>query len=558
MTNILHMQKTILLSIVFCLIIFSRQMHAQPKDANAIIMHSESISNNDFLQFISVLAHDSLEGRNTGSAGYIKASSFISNNLQKWGIQPGIKNDCYYQPVDISVYSFVDNTLQLQALSSQKNMNLVYGKDFSCLIPTSLNGVNEKQRIVFVANGIIDRQKGINDYEGLDVKGKTVVIEASIPKYIKPVSDPEQFNPFSRIQIAIDQGASGVVLFYRQGIIQKLFMNQIHEFLKEPVYGINNISKPNPMLTYDAQLVAFAHRKLVKNIFKAEDLHFKDYLTQLKDGQKASFESKTILQYEYQVKLSPLPCRNVIGLIEGSDSELKNECIVVSAHLDHLGIGKQVKKDSVYNGAWDNASGSAALLSLAKTIKDSPVQPKRSIALVWFTGEERGLLGSYFFADNPTLGKKKIVANINLDMPGGFYEASDIIPLGYGMSNISNAIDFATQSLNMTVNDSSALEMQYFKNSDHFAFVEQGIPAVFLHPGLMAVDLKINGNKTYKKWMKKNYHKPSDDLAQDFTGNGFLKSLKLNYLTSLYLANEIPEVLWNKENTMYKKYVLKK
>jgi len=205
----------------------------------------------------------------------------------------------------------------------------------------------------------------------------------------------------------------------------------------------------------------------------------------------------------------------------------------------------------------DNASGVSALLSISKTFRGLAEKPKRSILFVCYTGEETGLLGSSLFANRNNIRKGKIVANINIDMLAQTIETADMAPLGYGHSNLSEAADFATEALNLIIDNNTQAEIDYIERSDQVSFMKKGIPVLFITGGQTALDPKKNGERVFSRWMKKNYHSPSDDLEQEHSEKAFLKAIQFNFLTSYYLANCLEEVKWNKESWLYEKYVLK-
>ncbi len=544
-----------LLSLVLLLFAISN-INAQ-QSVDQIIDISKTIKADDFKKHLFVLADDSLKGRNTSSKGFDIAANYVVNNLEEIGAKPGGENNSYFQKVPFINCSYAENSLKVDFNAKNMMVHGVYGENFTTLVPTKAVKVNDNQKLVFVGNGIVDKKRNINDYANVDVKGKTVIIEATKPKYLKDVHETEIFNPLNLVETAVEQGASGVIMFIRIGAIQKLAIRQMHASLSSFTFAVDNMEKGNPMLSYDIEIGMIAHKDIINALFKAEGKNLNKYIKDIQKGEQRSFELDASIKFEYEITAEEKPCKNVIAVVPGTDPVLKDEYIVVSAHLDHVGVGRAIKNDSIYNGAWDNASGSAGILSLVKIFEESPVKPKRSIMFIWFTGEEKGLLGSYYFTHYPTVEKEKIVADINLDMMGGFFEAKNILPIGYEMSNMSEAVDFACKTLKLGVNDTSAFLTEYFERSDHYSFIEQGIPGIFVWRGLDARDPKINGYKTYKKYERKTLHSPFDDLSQDFDNKAFLTSLKLHYLTTAYLANEIEKIEWNTDSELYKKYILK-
>ena len=207
---------------------------------------------------------------------------------------------------------------------------------------------------------------------------------------------------------------------------------------------------------------------------------------------------------------------------------------------------------------WDNASGSAASISISKAYNELEEKPKRSVIFVCVTAEEKGLYGSAYFSKKNNVTGGKIVANINIDMLGNIYETSDIIPLGYSASNLSEAIDFAAKTLDIIIDDNLNEEKEYIERSDQVSFIEMGIPALNIGGGYTAIDPKINGKKAVNKWMDKFYHSPFDDLEQEYSDKAFLTSIKVNFLTIFYITNRMEEIKWNEDNWLYKKYVSEK
>ncbi|WP_438865503.1 M20/M25/M40 family metallo-hydrolase, partial [Neptunicella sp.] len=235
---------------------------------------------------------------------------------------------------------------------------------------------------------------------------------------------------------------------------------------------------------------------------------------------------------------------NVAGVLVGSDPELKNEFVVYSAHSDHLGIAKSVAKDKINNGAMDNATGTAMLIETARMISEGPT-PKRSILFLAVTGEEKGLLGADYFAHNPTLPIDNIVADVNLDMPVLTYEFSDIIAFGANHSDLQKTVSEAAQKANLTLSPDPMPEQAIFTRSDHYAFVKQGVPSVFVVPGWTSTDPNVDGGKLFAQFLHTNYHKPSDDMNQDFNWKAAKKFAEVNAQIGLSIANQIERPKWN-------------
>jgi Zn-dependent M28 family amino/carboxypeptidase len=234
-----------------------------------------------------------------------------------------------------------------------------------------------------------------------------------------------------------------------------------------------------------------------------------------------------------------------VGVLEGSDPELKNEYVVFSAHSDHIGFAKTVKKDNINNGAMDNASGTSVMLETARLFSEMEEKPKRSILFVSVTGEEKGLLGADYFARNPTVPVTSMVANVNLDMPILTYEFADVIAFGANHSDLQESVEKAAANANIELSPDPWPEQALFTRSDHYAFVKQGVPSVFMVPGLKSKDPNVDGSKVFGQFLSMHYHKPSDDINQPFNWNAAETFTKVNAQIGWTLANQKNKPKWN-------------
>jgi Zn-dependent M28 family amino/carboxypeptidase len=231
----------------------------------------------------------------------------------------------------------------------------------------------------------------------------------------------------------------------------------------------------------------------------------------------------------------------VVGMIEGTDPELKDEVIVISAHLDHIGISKTIEEDTINNGALDNASGIATMLDAARMLKAGPPL-KRTVVFAAVTAEEKGLLGAQYFAMNPSV-PGTLVANVNLDMPILTYDFTDIIVYGALRSNIAATVETAASGMGVTLSPDPTPEQGIFTRSDHFRFVEAGIPSVYLKPGFAN-----GGDVAFAEHQAKNYHRPSDDMSNNLDFNAAARFAELNARIALALANQDVRPLWKKDD----------
>ena len=487
-----------------------------------VISVMNNIEYSYFFKHLEYLASDELKGRDVGSEGYKMAADYVANEFKQNGLLPFGDAGTYFQKVEFSKRSIVKSSIQFKIEKNSESLRGIYGNNMSLLISPRYDKVNEKQKLVFVGYGNIIPEENINDYEGVDVKGKTVIVALGGPK---SVENPE-VNLLSKVQNAIDHGANGLILFYPKGLGQSLIFNQLHGFLSERTLSLTDTSMEKSMLDFDLKLAVWAKKKYIKEIFKLNGLKLRKELKNIAKGNTSSKELESVLNCSYDVNVESIYCKNVVALLPGTDPTLKNEYVVVSAHLDHLGIGKEIKGDSIYNGMWDNASGSAGVISIAKAYNDLSEKPKRSVVFICLTAEEKGLLGSSYYANKNEVKEGKIVANLNIDMVGNLFETIDIIPLGYSHSNLSEAVDFAAGALNLKIDDNELEELNYLERSDQISFIKKEIPALNIGSGYTAVNPKINAQKQTDKWMEKYYHSPFDDLNQEYSSEAFLTYVK--------------------------------
>ncbi len=281
-------------------------------------------------------------------------------------------------------------------------------------------------------------------------------------------------------------------------------------------------------------------------LFTAADKKLDETLTELKNGHPRSFQFPDSLSASYSSIHEDFTSYNVAGRIEGTDPVLKNEYVVHTAHLDHTGVGKPVNGDSIYNGAHDNASGVASLLEIGRLYKSPGVNTRRSILIVMVTGEEMGLLGSAYFAANPTVPKSSIVANINTDMPTVIAPLLSIVPLGAEHSSLIKNVEFAATTLKLDIEEDPEPSENRFVRSDQYSFVVNGIPALHIKYGNKTDIPGFDLGAYIKNWREKYYHKPADGLDGIFNFTAAKTYVQLNFLISYSIAESKEKPTWNK------------
>ena len=506
---------------------------------------------------MEVFAHDSLMGRDVGSEGIKKAQAYIKKRLVSYDLKPAGVNNSYFQAVPIKKLNLHEQSVKITYHIEETNINLVFGEDITFIPSFSFNRIdyNELSEIIYIGNGIHIPERGMLPYEKVDVKGKVVLFELSAPSFLKGDEFAYKAGLFERIREAKKQGAQAVLLYYPKKNIEKQVFKEFHALFTNEIYDLDTTGTIPHFVDFGLDYVGLIRYKRLKNLFQLEGSDLTKMSDVINNNTFYSHKLRGTITSSYIVNSEKIHCNNLLAVIEGSDSLLKNEYVVVTAHLDHMGIGEPVKGDSIYNGAWDNASGSAALLSMAEMFSKLPEAPKRSVIFFWNTAEERGLLGSNFYASYPTVPDSCIVACVNMDMIGMLFESTDFIPMGYNFSNISVAVDSASAYVGIERDKSNKYPRMYFDRSDHFSFVQKGVPSIFIWGGQTPVGSLEKNEEVYSKWEKNIYHSPQDDMTQEFVPKAFLDALQLNFLTVFYLANELEEIKWYTNNKYYEQYV---
>ncbi len=375
------------------------------------------------------LADDALAGRDTGSNGHLIASHYIASNFKQLGLQPA-GTEGYLQPVPMKQSKLVQSSPKLSLTVDGKATDFAFPKQFMTG-PSSHEGkVDVSAGLVFVGYGLVSKEFGIDDYAGLDVKGKVVVILPGRPESLP--SEEAAHIASLKARTAAEKGAVGMITINTPKDEKMRPFAQGALFLHMPrirwLHADGVAEGDYPQLKISASL----DMKPAEALFAKAPVSLKDIYAQLEKKQAPKgFVLPGEVNFSRQSEHQQITSPNVAAVLEGSDPVLKNEYVVVTAHSDHIGVGVDMRsKDRINNGLMDNAAGVAIMLETARLFVNSPVKPKRSILFVAVTGEEKGLLGADYFAHNPTRPGDKLVANVNLDMPVLLYPFADIVAFG--------------------------------------------------------------------------------------------------------------------------------
>jgi hypothetical protein len=486
---------------------------------------------------ITFLADDKLKGRLPGTDGFQMAIDYMIGRLKSVGVKPAGENGTYLQQVKLR-RAFVKEPL----ITFDNGVPAKFGTDYNITANPIVPSVAFGAPLAFAGYGISEPGLGYDDYAGLDVKDKIVVVTRGAPDKFSSSVAAHTANAGSILKTAANHGAIGVIMANADSTLRMMVSNR----------GTYNVldGKGNVVVSrsYDPQisLVGTMGYKLFNTLLTQSGKTMPQVLAQLKAGTPNSFSLGTSIKASYTSTYQDVMGYNIIGKIEGTDPKLKNQYIVHSAHLDHLGISTPVEGDSIYNGAHDNASGCASLLGIATIYKNLKIKPKRSILTVFVTGEELGELGSGYFAKHPTVPVGSMVADVNTDMPTIIAPLLSVTALGAEHSSLAKQVGQAAEYLGLGVEDDPEPKQARFTRSDQYSFVLAGIPALHIKYGSKTADGKNNMNDLVALWRAKYYHKPQDDINGIFDFDAGKKYAQLNFLIGYLVAQDPAKPTWNK------------
>ena len=512
--------------LILCGLTFSLgQSNAIPADAQQVVKTArpDAIQNH-----MRILANDSLKGRKPGTRGFAMAADYVVSQFKALGLQPAGENKSFRQSVPLRRWQTNEAGSSMAMITNGREQSLQYGKQF-ILNPNPDHPTSEVSApVVFVGYGVSAPELDYDDYAGIDVKGKIVAFLNGAPASFP--SNQRAYYSSSKAENAVAHGALGTIAFSMPTDLR----NRIETAAPRNRQGIYRwVDKQGkPQRTYPAiKGVASLGDSTARLLFANAPTPFSDAIKQANKNRPQAFPLNVSVRMQTQTDLvEDVAGFNLVSLLPGTDPVLKNEYVVYVAHLDHLGIGRVVKGDSIYNGAHDNASGVAINLETARLFTSLPKAPRRSVLFVCVTGEEMGLLGSDYFASNPTVPKDKIVANLTLDMPFFFHPLLDIVPYGAEHSSLSKEVKQAANFLNIEISPDPIPEQTVFMRSDHFSFVRQGIPALFIKSGSQTGNPTLDGTKLNLDWRASIYHSPQDDMNQPFDFKSAAKHAQLQFL----------------------------
>ncbi|MFO7799213.1 MAG: M28 family peptidase [Rhodohalobacter sp.] len=507
---------------------------------------AESITAESLMSHIEVLSSDEFEGRAPATQGEDLTVNYLVETMEQIGVAPGMDDGTFVQEIPLLGQQVKGSEATINfRRNGQVEEELGFRTDFMAWPSNEAEQVElQNAELLYVGYGIQAPEFDWDDYKGADVEGKVLVFKNSDPS-----GDPEIFDGDSRLyygrwsykfEKAEEMGALGAIIIhttptagYGWSVIENSWGRERFALKEEGDSG----SKPefNGWLTEEQS----------QNLF---DLAGMDLEEMLDAAEEPDFEPVPMegvsLDVDLSATYSDMSSRNVLGQIEGSDEDLKDEYVVFTAHFDHLGITTPVDGDSINNGALDNAAGVSAVLEMANAYKQLEPEMRRSALFLFVGAEEMGLLGSLYWSQNPTIHPGKITANINMDGMQVYGKTEDIVLIGYDRNTITDVIEQYAEREGRVVKPDPNPEQGFFYRSDHFSLARVGIPAIFPNPGREYVNKPEDFIETVDSLTAENYHSVGDEINEHWDLSGMEKDVRLFFRSGFHILNADEMMSW--------------
>lgn len=489
------------------------------------------------------LADDLLEGRGTGTRGYDLAARYVASQFARIGLEPGADGGSYLQPMKL-----IEATNKLEA----GRLVISHGGKEDALAPVSdmFTAVNSNQDAdsvtapaVFVGYGVQAPELDHDDYAGVDLRGRIAIVLLGAPKQFPTTQRAHHANGDNKRRLLAKLGAVGVITIIPPWDEARypwaFFAGQARFPTMRLLDGSGQMVNVSPQL----KVLGTATSAVANRLFAPAGRTAEEVFAKAERGEPQSFALNAEITLAADSTRRPVESANVLGWLPGADPALADQPIVVTGHLDHLGIGAPVNGDSIYNGAMDNAVGIAMILAAAEELAAGP-RPARPVLFAALTAEEKGLLGAYHLTRNPPARVRHFAANVNVDMPLFPVAVRSLIAWGEDHTTLGPLTHAAAARTGFTVTPDPMPEETIFVRSDQYAFVQTGVPAIYLSSGMKPVDSAVDLPGMWGSHLKERYHKPSDDLDQpiDWPSTGAFTGLMVEVIRDA--ANARPAPAW--------------
>jgi Zn-dependent M28 family amino/carboxypeptidase len=512
---------------------------------NCTAQAAEHFDGKTWWDTVKVISDDKFEGRDTGSSGERQAQAYIVEKLKGLGVEPAGSNG-FYQTVKLRTLKIDEAESQLALIRDGQTHPLTLGEQafFSTRIPPA---PKVDAPLVFVGYGLNIPEKDYNDFAGLDLTNKVAVLLTGSPADIPSALSAHYQSRAERWKALKAAGAIGYILIPNPASMDlpwaRMSLNRNHLSMDLTGAEFDETSGAQLAVTFNP-----VHADL---LLQGTGHTFAELAALGKERKPLPhFSLGASISARTTTHSQDVESTNVVARIAGSDPALKNEYVVLSAHIDHVGIGEPIKGDRIYNGAMDNGSGSALLLDVARSLKQANTRLKRSLLLVWVTGEEKGLLGSKYFAAHPTVAANSMIADINTDMFLPIVPLRLLTVYGLAESDLGDRVTEVARQLGVKVQADPLPLLNVFIRSDQYNFVRHGVPSLMIDVGAAPGSPEA---EALKRWRTERYHAPSDDANQPVdlrTAAGYEEVIRALVIE---VANDPKRPQW-KQNSFFRRY----
>jgi len=486
---------------------------------------------------MTFLASDLLEGRGTATRGYRIAAEYVAAQYALAGLEPGANGQWMQEVPFVQTTTQPESTVTLIRDDSSNELKvfehfITYGDP--------LHGEKSVEAgVVFAGFGITAPDQNYDDYRNLDVRGKIVAIFNNAPRSFPTAVRAHHSSSLNKTENAARRGASAIIFLSSPQDAQRTpWTRQIRQAKVGSMHWTRADGTPDSVQRSLSSTVTFGLESTKLLLGTLADGMFADIAQGTPKPRVLPLRARLHLFSTHATKKSP----NVVGLLRGSDPGLRGEYLVYTAHLDHIGITDPVDGDAINNGLFDNASGIAVMLEIAKAM--IPQKPRRSILFVATTAEEKGLKGADYFANNPPVPSGAPVGDINIDMLVMTHRMRDVVPMGIETNELGDMAREVARQMNVELTADPFPDEVLFVRSDQYPFIRRGIPAIYIGPGYKPVDPNVNAEAEFAEWLRTRYHSPKDDFSQPVDWSAALLLAEFDYRLGLMAANRDARPRW--------------
>lgn len=496
---------------------------------------------------MAFLADDLLEGRMAGTRGYDLAARYVASQLAAIGLQPAGDDGTFFQAVPLVESRLEQGTLTIKPQAGAPRV-LTFREDFM-MSGDLLRATSQVEApLAFAGFGISAPELSHDDYAGRDVRGKVVVLLSNAPSRFPSEQRAHHGSRRLKAELAAAKGAVGI-----------LFVRTSEDEKTTPwPRMLGNFETPAAAWLTKAGIPADAHEEIkgtallspsgAAKLFEGAPVTLEAVLAEAEKGTPKGFDFPAAAAMTTRSAQRRFSSPNVVARLPGSNASLANTAVVFSAHLDHIGIGTAVNGDTIYNGAFDNALGTGALIETARALAGLPERPARSMVFAFVTAEERGLVGSDFFAHNLPAAVGRPIANVNMDMPILMFPIDTVVAFGAEHSTLGDIATRAAALAGLKLIPDPMPEQTLFVRSDQYSFVRTGVPSVFLVPGFTSSDAKIDGQALFHEFLTKHYHQPSDQIDLPIDAGAVERFTRANVAIGYLIASSTEEPRWHADS----------